>query len=179
MMRDSTHEQEFSRPSPIVDVESVDVRFGQQNVLRRVTLRVPRGQTLAIIGESGCGKTVMLKTIIGLIKPTQGRVLFEGQDLARLSDHQISQQRTRFGFVFQQAALFDSLTIGQNVAFPLHEHTKLNQLEIRDIVMTRLAEVGLPDDVVNKKPVELSGGMRKRVGLARALAMAQSSRPTV
>ena len=114
---------------------------------------------------------MLLKTIIGLIRPIRGRVLFDGHDLARISDRELSNQRTRFGFVFQHAALFDSLTVGENVAFPLLEHTHYGQGQIREVVMDRLAEVGLPDNVVNKKPAELSGGMRKRVGLARALAM--------
>ena len=146
-------------------------RLMRHPVLRNICLRIARGQTLAIIGESGCGKTVLLKTIIGLIRPTRGRVLFDGHDLARISDRELTNQRTRFGFVFQHAALFDSLTVGENVAFPLLEHTHYGQGQIREVVMDRLAEVGLPDNVVNKKPAELSGGMRKRVGLARALAM--------
>jgi phospholipid/cholesterol/gamma-HCH transport system ATP-binding protein len=156
---------------PFVNVQNMDVAFGSQTVLRNICLQIPRGQTLAIIGESGCGKTVLLKTMIGLIGPTAGQVLFDGRDLTQLSDRLLAQQRARFGFVFQHAALFDSLSIGQNVAFPLHEHTQLGQDEIRETVMNRLAEVGLPDDVVVKKPAELSGGMRKRVGLARALVM--------
>ena len=98
----------------------------------------------------------------------QGRVLFDDQDLARLNDRQISQQRLRFGFVFQNAALFDSMTVGQNVAFPLRQQGKSDSQEIQGIVLARLAEVGLPDSVVTKKPAELSGGMRKRVGVARA-----------
>ena len=155
----------------LVEVDHVDVAFGNQQILRDIVLQIPRGQTLAIIGESGCGKTVMLKTIIGLIRPTRGRVFFDGRELSLLNDRQLTQQRIRFGFVFQQAALFDSFTIGQNVAFPLRQHTDYDDQKIQDIVMSRLAEVGLPDAVVNKKPAELSGGMRKRVGLARALAL--------
>ena len=94
---------------------------GIRSVLRGIDLQVPRGQTLAIIGESGCGKTVLLKAMIGLIRPTQGQVHFDDQDLAALNDRQLSQQRLRFGFVFQNAALFDSMTVGQNVAFPLRQ----------------------------------------------------------
>jgi len=147
------------------------VRFQRHQVLRNINLTVPRGQTLAVIGESGCGKTVLLKTIIGLIQPTHGTVWFDGRELASLPPNELATTRTRFGFVFQQAALFDSLTIGQNVAFPLRKHSDHSEDEIRDIVLARLAEVGLPESVVRKKPAELSGGMRKRVGLARALAM--------
>jgi len=162
---------ERSSNEPMVEIRDMHVAFGRQQVLRDIQLTVPRGQTLAIIGESGCGKTVLLKTIVALIKPTQGMVLFEGQNLAELSDKELTKLRTHFGFVFQGAALFDSLTIGQNTAFPLREHTSKGDQEIREIVMGRLAEVGLPANVVAKKPAELSGGMRKRVGLARALVM--------
>lgn len=147
------------------------VGFGRQSVLRGVNLEIPRGQTVAIIGESGCGKTVLLKTLIGLIRPTRGEVLFDGKNINRLNDKQLAHERTRLGFVFQMAALFDSMTIGQNVAFPLRQHTKKSPREIDAIVNARLAEVGLPLTVVTKKPAELSGGMRKRVGLARALAL--------
>jgi phospholipid/cholesterol/gamma-HCH transport system ATP-binding protein len=155
----------------LVDIRSLHVRFGTQPVLRDITLKIPRGQTLAIIGESGCGKTVLLKTIIGLITPTDGEMYFDSQDLSSLNERRLAEQRIRFGFVFQQAALFDSMTIAQNVAFPLRRHKKLTPREIDQIVRDRLHEVGLPVSIVHKKPVELSGGMRKRVGLARALAM--------
>jgi phospholipid/cholesterol/gamma-HCH transport system ATP-binding protein len=156
---------------PLVCLEHVSVDFGKQRVLREISLSIPRGQTLAIIGESGCGKTVLLKTIIGLLRPTRGRARFDGQDLADLSEKDLTQQRTRFGFLFQQAALFDSMTIAQNVSFPLRQHTRKSRQEMRQIVAARLAEVGLPEGVLMKKPAELSGGMRKRVGLARALAL--------
>lgn len=155
----------------LVEIRRLDVQFGRHKVLRDITIHVPRGQTLAVIGESGCGKTVLLKSIIGLVRPSGGTILFDGRDMARLSEMELTRQRTRFGFVFQQAALFDSLTIEQNVAFPLRQHTDTSDREVRDIVVARLAEVGLPESVLNKKPAELSGGMRKRVGLARALAM--------
>ncbi len=156
---------------PIVELRDVDVRFGRSQVLRGINLTIPQGQTLAIIGESGCGKTVLLKTMIGLVRPARGQVLFDGKDLCELSEAELTHERTRFGFVFQGAALFDSMTIGQNVAFPLREHTKRGDREIRENVLARLAEVGLPEAILNKKPAELSGGMRKRVGLARALAL--------
>jgi len=156
---------------PLVEVRNLDVRFGKHDVLRDIHLTIPRGQTVAIIGESGCGKTVLLKAIIGLIRPTRGEVYFDGHHLARLSDRELTQQRIRFGFLFQHAALFDSMTISQNVAFPLRQHTSKSQAELQQVTLARLAEVGLPDSVVTKKPAELSGGMRKRVGLARALAM--------
>lgn len=156
---------------PLLDVRNLNVVFGKQQVLRNISLRVPRGQTLAVIGESGCGKTVLLKTLIDLIHPTSGDVLFDGQNLANLQGRELVQQRIRFGFLFQNSALFDSMTIGQNVAFPLRQHQKLSEQQVQEVVLARLAEVGLPPGVVVKKPAELSGGMRKRAGLARALAM--------
>ena len=156
---------------PLIEIRALHVSFGRQNVLRDINLKIPRGQTLAIIGESGCGKTVLLKTIIALIPPTAGRVLFEGQDMMKLSEKQLTQQRIRFGFLFQGGALFDSMTVLQNVAFPLRQHRRTSERAMRDVVLERLREVGLPEEVVTKKPAELSGGMRKRVALARALAM--------
>lgn len=160
-----------SSTAPLVDVREMSVTFGPQPVLRSLNLQIPRGQSVAVIGESGCGKTVLLKCIIGLVKPTRGSVQFDGRDLCNLSDQELTRQRIRFGFVFQNAALFDSMTIGQNVAFPLREHTNFPESKIRETVIARLAAVGLPDSIVFKKPAELSGGMRKRVGLARALAL--------
>ncbi|MCG8585086.1 MAG: ATP-binding cassette domain-containing protein [Pirellulales bacterium] len=156
---------------PLVEVERLNVRFGENAVLRDVDLHVRRGETLAVIGESGCGKTVLLKCVAALIQPTTGAVRFDGQDLATLNEQQLTTVRRRYGFVFQQAALFDSMTIGQNVAFPIRQHKLAKEDELQDIVHERLAEVGLPANVVTRKPAELSGGMRKRVGLARALAM--------
>jgi len=156
---------------PLLDVRRVDVQFDGLPVLRDINLQIPRGQSLAVIGESGCGKTVLLKTLIGLIRPTRGEMIFDGRNLATLNDRQLAEQRIRFGFVFQNAALFDSMTVGQNVAFPIRQHRRCSEQEVEQIVMTRLAEVGLPDSVVAEKPAELSGGMRKRVGLARASVM--------
>jgi len=156
---------------PLIEVHGLCVQFGNNQVLRDVDLTIPRGQTLAIIGESGCGKTVLLKSMIGLIRPAAGGIRFDGRELSELTDKQLTEQRMRFGYVFQMAALFDSMTVGQNVAFPLREHTNKSRDEVRQIVLERLAEVGLPPAVVRQKPAELSGGMRKRVGLARALAI--------
>jgi phospholipid/cholesterol/gamma-HCH transport system ATP-binding protein len=160
-----------SVPRPLIHLDRIHVRFGYQLVLRDVTLKIERGQTVVVIGESGCGKTVLLKTIIGLVPPTQGRVFVDGKDLSKLTDQELTQQRTRFGFVFQQAALFDSMTIGQNIAFPLRQHRRLPPEQVENIVRDRLVDVGLPESVVYKKPAELSGGMRTRVGLARALVL--------
>ena len=156
---------------PLLRVESLHVRFGSQEVLRDISIDLEPGQTLVVLGESGCGKTVLLKSMIGLILPTAGDVLFEGKSLASLNDRALAHLRTRYGFVFQGAALFDSMTILDNIAFPLREHTRLPDAEIRSVVESLVAEVGLPRSVLMKKPVQLSGGMRKRAGLARALAL--------
>jgi len=155
----------------LVRVKNLTRVFGRQRVLRDISLDIPPGQTLVLLGESGCGKTVLMKSIIGLIRPSKGQVLFDGNDINRLNQRQLSKIRLRFGFVFQNAALFDSMTIGQNVAFPLRQFGRYNNDQIREMVLSRLSEVGLPDNVVHKKPAELSGGMQKRVGLARALVM--------
>jgi phospholipid/cholesterol/gamma-HCH transport system ATP-binding protein len=155
----------------LVEVDNLSVDFGEQSVLRDISLSVPRGQTLVLIGESGCGKSVLMKSIIGLVLPASGQVLFAGQDINQMTEKKLSQERKRFGFVFQNAALFDSMTVGQNVAFPLKQHAVYSPAQIEELVISKLAEVGLPSSVVTKKPAELSGGMRKRVGLARALVL--------
>jgi phospholipid/cholesterol/gamma-HCH transport system ATP-binding protein len=154
-----------------IELNELSVNFGQHPVLRDITLAIPRGQTLAVIGESGCGKTVLLKTIVGLLRPTSGHVAFDGQRIDELGDKELTAQRSRFGFVFQGAALFDSMTIADNVAFPLREARRMRAEEIEKITYERVAQVGLPTSVLNKRPAQLSGGMRKRVGLARALAI--------
>lgn len=156
----------------LITVNDVSVRFGGQWVLRDINLSIGRGQTIAIIGESGCGKTVFMKTLVGLIEPTIGTVTFDGQVIGKLSHGALTQVRRRIGFVFQNAALFDSMSIFDNIAFPLRQNdASVGELDVRDRVMQHLAEVGLPRDVTRKRPAELSGGMRKRVGLARALIL--------
>ena len=156
---------------PVIEIQNLSMRFGDHQVLRDISLVLPAGQTLVVIGESGCGKTVLLKAMNGLLRPTLGEVRFEGMPLARMNEHELARIRTRYGFVFQGAALFDSLTIADNIAFPLREHTRLSAAEISDIVESLLGEVGLPQSVATMKPMQLSGGMRKRAGLARALAL--------
>ena len=156
---------------PVIEIQNLSMRFGDHQVLRDISLVLPAGQTLVVIGESGCGKTVLLKAMNGLLRPTLGEVRFEGMPLARMNEHELARIRTRYGFVFQGAALFDSLTIADNIAFPLREHTRLSAAEISDIVESLLGEVGLPHAVATMKPMQLSGGMRKRAGLARALAL--------
>jgi phospholipid/cholesterol/gamma-HCH transport system ATP-binding protein len=155
----------------LIVLDHVSVQFHRQQVLKDINLEVPRGQTLVVIGESGCGKTVLLKLLIGLLRPTTGRVLFDDKDLSKLGDRELTRQRLRFGFLFQGAALFDSMTVFDNVIFGLREQRRLAPAEAEDIVRQRLMEVGLPPGVAVKKPAELSGGMKKRVGLARALAL--------
>ena len=156
---------------PVMEIQNLSMQFGHHEVLRDISLVLPAGQTLAVIGESGCGKTVLLKAMNGLLRPTLGEVRFEGKALAHMNEHELARMRTRYGFVFQGAALFDSLTIADNIAFPLREHTRISAAEISEIVESLLAEVGLPRSVATKKPMQLSGGMRKRAGLARALAL--------
>lgn len=163
-----------NNPTPaerLLRLEGVGMEFRQQRVLHDLSLGIPRGQTLVVVGESGCGKTVLLKLLIALLRPSRGRVLFDNRVLADLNDTDLTAQRLRFGFLFQGAALFDSLTVYDNVAFGLREQRKHPEAEVRDIVRQRLQEVGLPEAVEPKKPAELSGGMKKRVGLARALAL--------
>lgn len=171
MARSAEDDTARSASSTVVDIQHLHVEFGTQHVLRDINLQIERGTTVVVIGESGCGKTVLLKTIIGLVRPTQGTVRVMDREVAKLNDHDLTELRSHFGFVFQNAALFDSLTIGQNVAFPLRQHRRLPESEIEQIVLEALASVGLPKQVIYKRPAELSGGMRKRVGLARALVM--------
>jgi phospholipid/cholesterol/gamma-HCH transport system ATP-binding protein len=165
-----TPEPTATPDAPLVEFDHVNVEFGAQHVLRGITLGVKRGQNLVVIGESGCGKTVMLKLIVGLLRPTSGRVLFDGKVLAELNDRELTRQRLRIGFLFQGAALFDSLNVFDNVAFGMRANG-VGESEAAERVRQRLREVGLVGSVETKMPAELSGGMRKRVGLARALAL--------
>ncbi len=162
---------EIMTRKPIVEFRDVQMQFGLQRVLAGVAVTILPHETVAIIGESGCGKTVLLKLIVGLLAPTHGEVLFEGAPLQTFSERQLTQMRLRVGFLFQQAALFDSLNVFDNVAFGLRAKGGLTDAAITERVHDRLTEVGLALSVVSKMPAELSGGMRKRVGLARALAL--------
>jgi len=155
---------------PAVAVEDLRKSFGTQKVLSGIRLTVSRGETLAVLGRSGTGKSVLLKLIIGLEKPDSGSVRIHGQDIAGLALDRLGDIRKKMGFLFQHAALYDSLTVEQNVAFPLEHHRKkMSQSERRDRVKELLAEVGMEGNL-EKMPSDLSGGMQKRVGLARALA---------
>lgn len=156
--------------APPIRLEGVTKRFGDRAVLDNVTLEVGAGRAFCLLGRSGTGKSVTLRHIVGLIAPDEGRVLVEGRDIARLRRRDLSDARKRMGFLFQNAALFDSMSVRENVAFPLRRHTDLPEREIFDRVRKKLASVGLERDI-DKMPSELSGGMRKRVGLARAMAL--------
>lgn len=140
-----------------------------QRVLNGVNLEVPTGKITVIIGKSGAGKSVLLKHIAGLMTPDSGHILIDGFDLTRATSREMQEFRKRLGVLFQGGALFDSLTVFENVAFPLREKTRLSEAEIQKRVRERLAQVNLPPEVENKYPDELSGGMKKRVALARAL----------
>ncbi|MFH1874036.1 MAG: ABC transporter ATP-binding protein [Pseudomonadota bacterium] len=155
----------------MIEIINLHKSFNQHEVLRGVNLKIPKGQITVIIGPSGCGKTVLLRHIIGLLKPDSGRVVVDGQDINTLDRVQINKVRRRFGMLFQSAALFDSLSVFDNVAFPLREHApdKTSQ-QVEKIVKEKLRLVGLTD-VGDKMPDELSGGMKKRAGLARAIVL--------
>jgi len=144
--------------------------FGEQKVLDGVNLEIEKGKTTVIIGKSGGGKSVLLKHLIGLIKPDAGEIWIDGAEITRLKERDLNEIRMRFGMLFQEAALFDSMNVYDNIAFPLREHTNKGEEEIEQIVDGKLEQVGLLG-FGNKMPAELSGGMRKRVGLARALAL--------
>jgi phospholipid/cholesterol/gamma-HCH transport system ATP-binding protein len=152
-------------------VEVVDVRksFETLDVLRGVSFQLEKGETLVVMGGSGSGKTVLLRIIDGLLRPDHGTVRLFGQPIEHLSEEEVLPIRRRLGYVFQGAALFDSLTVEENVAFPLREHTNLGPRETRERVVRFLSLVGLDEQVLPQLPAELSGGMRKRVGIARAL----------
>jgi phospholipid/cholesterol/gamma-HCH transport system ATP-binding protein len=157
--------------SAVIAVEDLHKSFGTQKVLNGINLRVKRGETLAVLGRSGTGKSVLLRLIIGLEKPDSGSVLIHGQDIAGLALDRMGEIRKKIGFLFQHAALYDSLTVEENVAFPLLHHKKdMSKSERAGRVRELLAEVGM-NDALAKMPSDISGGMQKRVGLARALAL--------
>ncbi len=154
----------------IIEIVDLHKSFGEQKVLDGVNLEIEKGKTTVIIGRSGGGKSVLLKHIIRLLKPDRGHVLIDSIDITDLNDKELNEIRKNFGMLFQESALFDSMTVEENVAFPLREQTKLKDNEIKKLVTDRIRAVGLPG-VEDKMPSELSGGMKKRVGLARAIAM--------
>ncbi|MBW2257223.1 MAG: ATP-binding cassette domain-containing protein, partial [Deltaproteobacteria bacterium] len=155
---------------PIIRLVGVSKAFGSTVVLDDVSLDIPRGRTTAIIGPSGVGKSVLIKHIVGLLQPDAGEVWIEDVDMARASTRQMNEVRKRFGMLFQGGALFDSLSAGENVAFPLRYHTRLSEAERRRVAEEKLALVDLPG-VFDRPTASLSGGQRKRVGLARAIVL--------
>ena len=153
-----------------VHLDHVTKAFDGRTVLDDVTLAVAKGSGFALLGRSGTGKSVTLKHIVGLVKPDQGQVFVNGEDVSRADRRRLAEVRRRMGFLFQNAALFDSITVGENVAFPLRRHTDWNDSKIRAVAEAKLADVGLEREF-DKMPAELSGGMRKRAALARAMAL--------
>jgi len=153
-----------------VAVNALRKAFVQQTVLNGIDLTVAEGETVAVLGRSGTGKSVLLKLLVGLQRPDNGSIQICGQRIQDLKTRELNELRKKIGFLFQQAALYDSLTVGENVSFPLKRHTRLSNSERRDKVRELLSDVGLRSDV-DKLPSEISGGMQKRVGLARALAL--------
>jgi phospholipid/cholesterol/gamma-HCH transport system ATP-binding protein len=156
--------------APAVQLQGVRKTFNGLEVLRGVDLAIRAGESLTIMGGSGTGKSVLLRLMIGLIKPDAGRILIEGRDLVPLSERELLQARRRIGMVFQNSALFDSLSVGENIAFALREHTEMDEGAIRERVREALGLVGL-SGIEAKDPADLSGGMRKRVAVARAIAL--------
>ncbi len=152
----------------MIEIKELYKAFGKQEVLKGVNLNINEGEVTAIIGRSGGGKSVLLKNIVGLLKPDRGSIFIKGEDITELKGSKLDQIRAEIGVVFQGGALFDSMTVYENVAFPLREKTKLNKETIHESVLNALKDVGLKG-MEYKYPAELSGGMRKRVALARAL----------
>ena len=155
---------------PVIELRAVSKRFGKVDVLRDADLAIRAGETAVIIGESGAGKSVVLKHIVGLLRPDSGEVYYQGRRIDNQPDRDLAAIRTDFGFLFQMGALFDSLTAAENIGFPLAEQTRLSKKERDEVVAEKLRMVGL-DGIQSKKPGELSGGQRKRVALARAIAL--------
>lgn len=153
-----------------VQLEDVSKSFGEKKVLDGITFQVGVGEAFCLLGRSGIGKSVTLKLVMGLIKPDHGRILIGNEDIPTLDRYRLSDVRKKMGFLFQDAALFDSITVGENVAFPLRRHTDKSDREIQDIVQQKLKDVEL-EGQEKVMPAQLSGGMRKRAGLARALAL--------
>ena len=172
----ATREMPVTRPpeeptgDAIISIRNVTKSFGSHTVLRDVTFDVPRGKTTAIMGPSGTGKSVMLKVIIGLLKPEQGQILVDGEPIVNVREKDVFRIRRKFGVLFQDGALFGSMSLYDNIAFPMREHTNKTEREIRGIVLQKAELVGLVDHLA-KLPGEVSGGMRKRAGLARALVL--------
>jgi len=154
----------------VIVVKQLEKKFGAKKVLNGLDLTITDGESLVIIGRSGCGKSVLLKHIIGLLKPDSGHIFIDERDITAMKDAELNELRKRFGMVFQGAALFDSMTVAENVALPMREHSRMTEAAIRERVTEKLSMVGL-EGVEDVHPASLSGGMKKRVGLARAMAI--------
>ena len=154
----------------MIDIRHVYQTFGNRHILKDVSLSIQDGETMVILGASGSGKSTLLKLIIGLLRPTSGKVLVNGKDMAKLSEQELNEERRHMGMVFQYSALFDSMNVKENVAFGLRMHTKLSEEEIEKVVQEKLKLVGL-EGIEDLMPSSLSGGMKKRVSLARAIAL--------
>jgi phospholipid/cholesterol/gamma-HCH transport system ATP-binding protein len=162
---------ENGSPTPVVEVRNLIKKFGKKLVLDDVSLSVERGKTTVIIGPSGCGKTVLIKHFIALQRPTSGEVRFKGRRIDDLSEQDLYEVRSHFGYLFQEGALFDSMTVAENIMFPIRQHSRsVTWRQAEDVVKTKLAMVGM-DGFQNYYPANLSGGQRKRVALARAIAL--------
>ena len=161
---------EVSVPTPVISVQHVDKTLGGKPVLRDLSIDVERGESLVIVGGSGQGKSVTLKHIIGLMRPDRGHIIIAGNDICTMTEQELNRYRRHFGMAFQEGALFDSMSVFENIAFPLRRHTKMTEPEIRARVEECLEQVHL-HGVETKRPSELSGGMRRRVGFARAISL--------
>ena len=154
----------------VVQFDHVSKAFGAQTILDELSFEVPAGRAFCLLGRSGTGKSVTLRHIVGLVRPDRGRVLVEGRDITTLAGRELAAVRKHMGFLFQNAALFDSMSVGDNVAFPMRRHTDWSDADIRERATRKLKDVGLEQEF-DKMPADLSGGMKKRAGLARALAL--------
>ncbi len=154
-----------------ISCRNITKKYGEHTILKNLSIEIPKGKITTILGYSGAGKSTLMKHFLGLVKPTKGELTILGNEVPNLNDDELRKFRKRFGMLFQYAALFDSLTTYDNIAFPIKEFTKLKKKEILKRVQELLRAVGLSDESLYKLPSELSGGMRKRVGLARALAL--------
>jgi len=161
---------ETTTSAPPIQVKTLRKSFGEQNVLNGIDLQVAQGETLSVLGQSGTGKSVLLKIIIGLQQPDSGSIRIHGREITGLAREPLNEIRTKMGFLFQNSALYDALTVEQNVAFPLERHSNMSAAERKSRVRELLSSVGMEKDL-DKLPAQISGGMQKRVGLARALAL--------
>lgn len=157
-------------PTPKIQLTDVHKSFGSKHVLRGVTLDVQRGESLVVIGGSGTGKSVLIKSILGIVTPDSGSIQVDGEDLTKMGRKERQEQMKKFGMLFQGGALFDSLTVWENITFALLQTRRINKSDARELAVQKLKQVGLGADVANLSPSELSGGMQKRVALARAVA---------